>query len=214
MAEDEDLRESYDRIAQRYADEFYDELGHKPFDRDLLDRFAALVGPGASTLDVGCGPGHVGRYLSDRGVAVAGLDLSPGMVECAARLNPGMIFSQGSMLALPFPDANFAAIVAFYSIIHLARADAILALVEFHRALRPGGWLLLAFHGGQGEVHREEWYGERVRVHATFFTLDEMATYLRAAGFTVAEQHERLPYEGEYQSQRMYALARKRWAGE
>jgi SAM-dependent methyltransferase len=209
MADDADLRDSYDRIAQRYADEFFDELSHKPFDSDLLDRFAALVGPGASTLDVGCGPGHVGRYLYERGVAAAGLDLSPAMVACAARLNPAMTFTQGSMLALPFADASFAAIVAFYSIIHLDRADAPLALAEFHRALQPGGWLLLAFHGGQGEVHREEWYGERVSVHATFFALDEMAVTLRAAGFAVVEQYERPPYEGEYQSQRLYVLARK-----
>ncbi|MGH2485493.1 MAG: class I SAM-dependent methyltransferase, partial [Ktedonobacterales bacterium] len=63
--------------------------------------------------------------------------------------------------------------------------------------------------GGQGEVHRDEWYGERVTVHATFFSLEEMAAILRAAGFTVVEQHERTPYEGEYQSRRLYALARK-----
>lgn len=209
MADDADLRDSYDRIAQRYADEFFGELSHKPFDCDLLDRFAALVGPGAAVLDVGCGPGHVGRYLKERGVAAVGLDLSPAMVACATRLNPDMTFTQGSMLALPFADNTFAGIVAFYSIIHLDRADAPLALAEFHRALQPGGWLLLAFHGGQGGVHREEWYGERVSVHATFFALDEMAGYLRAAGFAVVEQHERPPYDGEYQSQRMYTLARK-----
>lgn len=209
MADDAELRDSYDRIARRYADEYFDELSHKPFDRDLLDRFAALVGLGASALDVGCGPGHVGRYLHERGVTAAGLDLSPAMVACARRLNPGMTFTEGSMLALPFPDGAFAGIVAFYSIIHLAREDAPLALAEFHRALRPGGWLLLAFHGGQGEVHREEWYGERVKIHATLFTLDEMATLLRGVGFTVVEKLERPPYEGEYPSQRVYVLARK-----
>lgn len=209
MADDTELRDSYDRVAERYADAFYHELDHKPFDRDLLDRFAALLSPGDSVLDVGCGPGHIGRYLAERGLSAHGLDLSPAMVACAQRLNPTMTFTQGSMLALPFPNGAFAAVVAFYSIIHLARGDAPLALAEFHRALQPDGWLLLAFHGGQGETHRDEWFGERVNVHATFFELDEMADWLSGSGFTVVERIERAPYDFEYQSQREYALARK-----
>ena len=209
MADDADLRDSYDRVANQYADAFYHELDHKPFDRELLDRFAALIGPGASVLDIGCGPGHIGRYLADRGLAASGLDLSPGMVARARQLNPGMNVTQGSMLALPFPDGSFAAIVAFYSIIHLSRADAPRALAEFFRVLQPGGHLLLAFHGGQGEVHRDEWFGEPVRVHATFFESEEMAGWLRAAGFTVLDSLERPPYEEEYQSRRIYLLARR-----
>jgi SAM-dependent methyltransferase len=209
MAEDVNLRESYDRVATQYADAYYHELDHKPFDRELLDRFAALAGPSASVLDVGCGPGHIGRYLADRGLAASGLVLSPAMVVRAQELNPAMTFTQGSMLALPFADGSFAAIVAFYSIIHLSRTDAPLALAEFYRALEPGGHLQLAFHGGTGEVHREEWFGERVQVHATFFEPDEMADCLRAAGFIVLEALERPPYEVEYQSRRIYVLARR-----
>lgn len=207
MAEDADIRASYDRVADQYADAYYHELDHKPFDRDLLDRFAALVGPGASVLDVGCGPGHIGRYLADRGLVASGLDLSPEMVARARQLNPAMTFTRGTMLALPFPDGAFAAVVTFYSIIHLSREQAPLALAEFSRILRPGGYLLLAFHGGQGEVHRDEWFGESVKVHATFFEPEEMAGWLRAAGYTVLESLERPPYEEEYQSRRIYMLA-------
>jgi hypothetical protein len=35
------IRESYDRIADEYALRIFDELRHKPLDRDLLTRFAA-----------------------------------------------------------------------------------------------------------------------------------------------------------------------------
>lgn len=209
MGDDAELRDSYDRVAEQYASAFYGELDHKPFDRELLDRFAALLSSAASVLDVGCGPGHIGRYLANHGLFASGLDLSPAMVACARRLNPEMTFTQGSMLALPFPDSSFAALVAFYSIIHLSREDAPLALVEFHRVLQPGGWLLLAFHAGQGETRREEWFGERVAVHATFFELDEMAAWVRGAGFTVHEAIERAPYDFEFQSRRGYVLAQR-----
>ena len=198
------IRASYDRVASHYAAAFYDELSHKPFDRELLDRFADRLRGQGPVWDIGTGPGHVARYLHDRGVEASGLDLSDEMVAYARQLNPGMTFIQGTMLALPTGDASLAGITAFYSIIHLSRAEAPAALREFHRALRPGGQLLLAFHGGAGGVHRDEWFGESVDVHATFFNGDEMAEYAREAGFAPVERHERPPYDFEYQSQRVY----------
>jgi hypothetical protein len=50
-----DIAAANDLVAQEYADTFADELDHKPFDRDLLDRYAATAGRGP-VWDVGCGP--------------------------------------------------------------------------------------------------------------------------------------------------------------
>ena len=120
-----DLPGTYDRVARPYAEQFFDELDRKPFDRELLDRFAARVKGRGRVCDVGCGPGHVGRYLADRGVDVFGLDLSPAMVVLARELNPTMTFAQGDMRALALPGASLAGIVAFYSLIHLERPSAV-----------------------------------------------------------------------------------------
>lgn len=203
------LRASYDRVAEQYAATYFDELRHKPFDCALLDRFADRVRGQGTVWDIGTGPGHVARYLHDRGMEASGLDLSDEMVTYARRLNPGMTFIQGNMLALPTADATLAGITAFYSIIHLTRTEVPTALREFHRALRPGGQLLLAFHGGTGEVQRDEWFGQQVEVTATFFEGDEMAGYARDAGFAIALEDERPPYDLEYQSRRVYMWAEK-----
>jgi hypothetical protein len=42
----EDYRTSYDRVAAEYVRRIADELQHKPFDRQLLDRFAVSVRDG------------------------------------------------------------------------------------------------------------------------------------------------------------------------
>src|ERR1700730_13779502 len=89
------FRSSYDAVADAYANEFFDELSRKPFDRALLDSFAAAIPHGGQVLDIGCGPGHIARYLSERGVNAAGIDLSPAMVEVARKLNPGLDFATG-----------------------------------------------------------------------------------------------------------------------
>lgn len=200
---------SYDRVAVQYADAFYEELSRKPFDRELLDRYVALLSGRGAVWELGCGPGHVGRYLWERGVAIHGLDLSAQMVACAQRLNTEITFTQGTMLTLPVEDSSLAGIVSFYAIIHLTRTEAREALREFHRALAAGGHLLLAFHGGDGEIHTDQWFGEPVDVSATLFAPDEMARYAEEAGFTVVELLERPPYDFEHQTQRVYLLARK-----
>ena len=66
-----DCQSSYDRVADEYVRRIADELRDKPLDRELLDRFAASVGSGGPACDMGCGPGHVARYLRERGATVA-----------------------------------------------------------------------------------------------------------------------------------------------
>src|SRR6478672_292842 len=94
------IRKSYDAVARQYADQIYGELASKPFDRDLLDRFAERVRGRGPVCDLGCGPGQVARYLHDRGVPAVGVDLSPAMLEQARRLNPGLEFRQDDLRAL------------------------------------------------------------------------------------------------------------------
>jgi len=92
------IRESYDRIADEYAFRIFNELQYKPLDRELLNRFAAEVAGRGAVCDMGCGPGHVARYLRDVGTSVFGLDLSSQMIEQARRLNPDISFREGNML--------------------------------------------------------------------------------------------------------------------
>jgi SAM-dependent methyltransferase len=188
----------------------FDELTHKPLDRKLLDRFASSIQGRGPVCDIGCGPGHVARYLHERQVNVFGIDISAGMVERARELNPGIEFRQGDMLALDIEDEAWGGAVAFYSIINIPRDEVVTALRELNRVMRSGGVLLLAFHIGEGLIHRGEWWGEQVSVDFNFFRPEEVEGYLREAGFVIEEVIERGPYEGvEYASRRAYIFGRK-----
>ncbi len=205
-----DVQTSYDVVADEYVRRIFDELEHKPLDRELLDRLAARVRGIGPICDMGCGPGHVARYLHERGVQVVGIDLSPVMVGHARTLNPAIEFSQGDMRSLDIEDGAFGGIAAFYSIIHIPRPEVVAVLGEMKRALRPGGWLLLAFHIGDNVLHLDEWWGQQVSVDFLFFRPDEMTVFLKSAGFEVAEIVEREPYPGvEHPSRRAYIFAEK-----
>ena len=203
------LQSSYDLVAQRYAEEYFTELQRKPFDRELLDGFANSLHGQGQVCEIGCGPGHVSRYLRDRGLSMCGVDLSEEMVKCASGLNPDITFEQADMLALHAPDDSLAGIVAFYAIIHLKREDITSGLKEMRRVLQPRGRLLLSFHGGEGELHRDEWYGTPVSIDVTLMGRDEMENFLETAGLEVERIVEREPYEFEYPTQRIYVFARK-----
>jgi len=206
-----DYRSSYDEIAEEYAARIAGELANKPLDRMLLDDFATRVNGTGRVCDLGCGPGHVGRYLHDRGVDIFGIDLSPGMLEQARKLNPGIEFQQGNMLALDVEDGAWAGIVAFYSIVHIPKTDILQAFREMSRVLQPAGQLFLAFHIGLEVLHEENCWGHQVSLDLVLFSRKEVERYLSLAGFAVEDSLEREPYapEVEYQSRRAYIRARK-----
>lgn len=202
--------DGYDPVAEEYAGVYFGELAHKPFDRDLLDRFAQAVRGLGPVCDLGCGPGQIARYLHGRGADAFGIDLSPANIAVAQRLNPGMHFEVGDMRALSAADGTWGGIAAFYSVIHIPRQQVVETLKEFRRVLRPGGSLLLAFHIGDEVVHLDELWGKSVSLDFYFFTLAEMEGYLRRVEFEILDILERPPYEGvEHPSQRGYIWARK-----
>jgi ubiquinone/menaquinone biosynthesis C-methylase UbiE len=203
-------RAGYDAVADRYAAEIGDELAHKPLDRALLRALVETVGPAAAYADIGCGPGHVSRFLADQGASVTGIDLSPAMIARARVEVPGVTFETGDATMLDWADESFDAIVAFYSLIHLDDDLISRACCEFARVLRPGGRVLVAFHEGDGSQHLSEWWGHEVDLEFRFLTETAVSSRLTAAGLQIEAMLRRAPYVGyEVDTTRVYLQARK-----
>jgi SAM-dependent methyltransferase len=148
---------------------------------------------------------------------VLGVDISPGMIAVARDRVPHLDFRVGSMRRLPCEDGSLAAIVAFYSLIHLDSSERADACHDFARALRPGGWVLAAFHledadHRPGEVsHLDAWFGSAVDLDFHFLDPDVVQAELAAAGFDIQAQLDREPIAGaEHPSRRCYLLVRRR----
>jgi len=202
-------RQGYDAVAGQYATGFRDELISKPLDRALLACLAEQADDGFPIADLGCGPGHVAAWLADRGVATVGIDLSPGMIAVGRAEYPQVEFREGDFLELPAADGEFAAVVAFYSLIHLEPGELPRAFDEIHRVLRPGGLSLVAFHVGSEVRHLDEWWGQAVDIDFRFFELPAVAQSMEGSGFRIETRLERLSYPGEVETRRGYLLARR-----
>ena len=204
------IRESYDAAAEGYADKLFSELDGKPLDRHLLNRFSEALRGRGKVADLGCGPGHVARYLRDHGLSVVGIDLAPEMVRVASKRTSGIEFRTGDMGALDLPEASLAGIVAFYAIVHHGEAELAPLFAEWHRVLRPGGLALIAFHAGDELVHVDELFGAAVSLDFRFHAPHRVIRALRGAGFRVLEDVRREPYPGaEFPSRRCYLLAER-----
>lgn len=209
------VRAAYDAVAPAYHQQLGDELAGKPLDRGVLEAFTELAA-GGPVADVGCGPGHVTRFLAARRPSVVGVDISAGMIAVAREHAPELPFAVGSMVQLPAADGAWSGIIALYSIIHLTSGERTRACREFARALRPGGWLLVAFHidspdFATGEVnHLTTWFGQAVSLDGYFLDPATVQRDLEAAGFTVDATLIRAPRPDiEYPSRRCYLLAQR-----
>ena len=204
-----DVRGSYDSAARVYAEHVAGELAHKPLDRALLNRFAEATRGRGLVAELGCGPGHVARYLSGQGVVMVGIDLSPEMIRVASELHPGIEYRVGDMTRLDLADGGLAGVVAFYATVHLAIHELPPVFVELRRVLAAGGFALIGFHVGDEVVHRDELFGAPVALDFRFHEPEAVVRELGRARLTVLERVEREPYEGvEFPSRRCYLLAR------
>lgn len=93
------------------------------------------------------------------------------------------------MTDLALADASVAALLAFWSLIHVPD-DAVPAVFgHFWRVLRPGGLLLLGFHAGGGSRLKTQGYGGHpMKVYVHRRQPAQVAAWLRDAGFRVEAQ--------------------------
>jgi ubiquinone/menaquinone biosynthesis C-methylase UbiE len=112
----------------------------------------ALLGPkpGSRVLEVGFGPGGLIRQLLRTGATVRGVDPSPEMVTVAGKVNRSagrrLELRVGTAAETGYPDADFDHVVSVNNIAIWPDLEA--GLRELHRVVRPGGTVLISWHGG------------------------------------------------------------------
>jgi uncharacterized protein YceH (UPF0502 family) len=205
------VRSSYDAVATGYADHLVDELRDLPFETWLLDRVVADAA-GRPVVEVGSGPGHVTAYLADRGADATGIDLSPAMVAEARRRFPGPTYEVGDLrrLSRPATSPGWAAVLGWYSLIHLAASELPDAVAALIRPMAPGGRLVLGMHAGAEVRHLDEWFGHQVDLDFVMHEPAFVVGIVESAGLVDIEWYLRgaLTARGET-TQRLYVLGCK-----
>ena len=205
------VRSSYDAVATAYADQLVDELEELPFETWLLDRVVARAA-GQPVVELGSGPGHVTAYLAGRGADATGIDFSDAMVAEARRRFPAVTFAVGDLRRLSRPPASsgWAAVLGWYSLIHLAASELPDAVAAAARPLAPGGWLVLALHAGSEIRHVDQWFGHEVDLDLVLHDPSDVVRAVEAAGLVGVEWYVRGPVTARGETtDRLYVVGRR-----
>lgn len=200
------VRASYDAVADNYVDLVTDP---GPWLRSVLDAFAEEVREIGPVLDAGCGPGWIADHLSRRGVDVAGIDLSPRMIDHARRQYPALSFEVASVTELDVEPGSLGGVLGWWSWFHLPRTQLPGVIAPMASGLRPGGQLVIGTHRGAGDHPRTRCYGD-VPVEWTthLYEPEELIAMLTAAGLEIVVDL-RLPLLPPSQNPQLVLVARR-----
>lgn len=101
----------------------------------------ALVGPGASVLDAGCGTGRVAVELHRRGHRLVGVDSDPSMLE-VARVHQGPEWVLGDLATLDLTQRFQVVVAAGNVIVFVEPGTEAQVLARMAAHLEPGGLLV------------------------------------------------------------------------
>lgn len=212
-ARDAKVRAAYGVVAAAYAEALTDELldDRQPFETWLLDRVAAHAG-GGPVVEVGCGPGHTTAYLAAAGAEATGIDLTSEMIEQARARFPDGHYEVGDLRRLMRPTSadGWSAVLAWYSLIHLAPSELPGAIASLVRPLATGGWLVLGMHCGHDVRSNRSWFDHEIDLEFVFNEPAEIVELVVRAGLVDVEWYHRGPISARAETtERLYVVARK-----
>lgn len=158
----------------------------------------------AEWIDVACGPGVVSRATASRVGAVRGVDLTPAMIEEAARRAgeegiDNVEFSVGDATALELADDSFDGAITRLSLHHIPAPGRVVS--EMARVVRPGGWVLVSDIAGDEDGEAAAWREEIERLrdpsHWACLSEERLRRAGAEAGLTL-EEEQLVPIEIDF----------------
>jgi ubiquinone/menaquinone biosynthesis C-methylase UbiE len=134
---------SYDRYMKKIT------LGRESVLRKMTVNLAP-VKEGDCVLEIGCATGTLTLEAKRQAGAtgrVFGIDIIPGMIEVsrkkAEQANLEVMFQEGSIEGIPFPDGYFDVVMCSFMIFHMSEKVRNKGIGEIYRVLKPKGRLLV-----------------------------------------------------------------------
>ncbi|WP_018550991.1 MULTISPECIES: class I SAM-dependent methyltransferase [unclassified Streptomyces] len=198
----------FDALGTEYEEAFAGSAAH----RASLERLLEVLPPHSRVLDIGSGTGRpTAQTLAEAGHTVLGVDVSPVMVDIAARQVPAAEFRCADVRELPLEEGAFDAVCVYFALLQMSREEQAEVFRLAGRVLRPGGHLAVATVPLDVEGVSGTFMGQPVEV--TSFGENEFTTMVEGAGFTVLSRESSMfvpALPAAVPEPQMFLLARRR----
>lgn len=187
-----DLKKTYAKIAQGYEHSHQGDIDAKE-----LEEFLTHMPKHSKVLDLGAGNGRDSRWFADHEVDVTMLDMSPEMLEIAAKKVPEATVVQGDMTEMSFENESFDGVWARASLLHLTKEEGAKVVKKVFEILKNGGMFFCLLKEGAGEKEVvDAKYGQEAKRFFSFYTKEEAEKLLQQIGFINIESATKVGKSG------------------
>jgi cyclopropane fatty-acyl-phospholipid synthase-like methyltransferase len=169
----------YDALGPRYREWSGDGPVRLRYVRQVLDRLR----PGATVLDLGCGPGDPATRLLSEQHRVVGVDISAEQLRLAVSAAPRAAFARADVTEFAVRPGSLDAVVSFYALGHLPPESYAPLFASIAGWLKPGGVLLTNAPTRPDSSVEPDWLG--VPMYFGGLGVEDTMSAMRAAGLEV-----------------------------
>jgi SAM-dependent methyltransferase len=166
-----------------------------------------LIPAGADVLELGCGAGLPVTATLAAGRNLTGVDISAVQIGLARANVPSARFVQADLTTLELDAATFDAVVAFYSLTHVPRAEHAALFRRIRSWLRPGGLFLasLGVEDSPDEIEAD-WLG--VDMFFSHFSARVNRRLVAEAGLVIERAEVAVEPEDRHDARFLWVAAR------
>ncbi len=196
---------TYDAIAKQFDEAYCKTI----YFQKQFDKFVAKLKPSSKIIDIGCGTGHIAKYLSDKGFQVTGIDFSKLMLEIARKRCKNCNFILADIAEFNYGAELYDAAILSFSIIHLKDEEIEKVLKKTYSALKTGSCAFIAVIEGEGEKTIPEPLNPKHALYFHYFTKPQIKAVLENQSFKIVSFDEALLEEENEKQNEFFIVVKK-----
>ncbi len=199
-----DTFNTYNKIAQKYDDEYGNDLSDTPYIDIFLNNTS-----GNNILDIGCGTGTLSEYIANKGFIVDAIDFSEEMLKIARNKIKNVNFFQMDMRNIE-TNKKYNGIMLAYSLFHITKQEVIKAIANYYNLLEDNGTMLIILQEGEGEQYVEENLEKGLKKFVNYYSFEEIENILNDNHFEIIEKMRKKPLsEFSLQNDKLVIICKK-----